>query len=95
VCTAEDGSAALLRPGSAPSVIRLRPQPGLPYPSNFAAGARAIVVTYTQGLGGLHLRRYCGHLATRSHRARNASNRRPGVLDALRRRLPRRIGRAE
>jgi hypothetical protein len=47
------GSAALLRPGSEPSVIRLRPRPGVPYPTNFAAGARAIVVTYTQGLGGL------------------------------------------
>lgn len=53
----ESGSAALLRPGSQPGVIRLRPRPGVPYPTNFAAGARAIVVTYTQGLGaglGVH-----------------------------------------
>ncbi len=50
-CTEEDGSAALLRPGSTNSVTRLRPPPGVPYPWNFAAGARAIVVTYTAGLG--------------------------------------------
>jgi hypothetical protein len=49
----EHGSAALLRPGSEPSVIRLKPPPGVPYPWNFAAGERAIVVTYTAGLGGL------------------------------------------
>jgi hypothetical protein len=52
-CTAETGRAALLRPGSASSVIPLRPEPGVPDSSNFAAGARAIVATYTQGIGGL------------------------------------------
>jgi hypothetical protein len=47
----EFGSAALLRPGSERSVVRLRPPAGVPYPYNFAAGARAIVVTYSSGLG--------------------------------------------
>ena len=53
LCTAGNGKAALLRPGSRTSVIQLRPRPGVPYAWNFAAGARAIVVTYTQGLGQL------------------------------------------
>src|SRR5262249_19486925 len=48
-----DGSAALLRPGSWRSVIPLKPRPGVPFAMNFAAGARAIVVTYTGGIGGL------------------------------------------
>jgi hypothetical protein len=52
-CTVETGRAALLRPGSASSVIPLRPEPGVPDSSDFAAGARAIVFTYTQGIGGL------------------------------------------
>lgn len=47
------GGAALLRPGSEQNLVRLKPPPGVPYPCNFAAGARAIVVTYTAGLGGL------------------------------------------
>jgi hypothetical protein len=45
------GRTALLRPGSDRSVARLRPPSGVPYPWNFAAGAQAIVVTYTDGLG--------------------------------------------
>jgi hypothetical protein len=52
-CTVDTGRAALLRPGSASSVIPLRPEPGVPDSSHFAAGARAIVITYTQGIGGL------------------------------------------
>lgn len=47
MCTEASGIAALLRPGLAHSVIRLRPRPGVwLYPPNVAAGARAIVVTY-------------------------------------------------
>ena len=53
MCTQEDGSASLLRPESGTSVTRLRPPLGVPPPSNFAAGARAIVVTYTAGLGDI------------------------------------------
>jgi hypothetical protein len=53
LCTVDNGIAALIRPGPEQSVIRLKPQPGVPYPMNFAAGARAIVVTYTGGIGGL------------------------------------------
>jgi hypothetical protein len=52
-CTQEDGSAALLRLGSRTFITPLRPPPGVPYPWNFAAGARAIVVTYPAGLGDL------------------------------------------
>jgi hypothetical protein len=53
LCTVDNGVAALLRPGSARSIIPLKPRPGVPFPMNFAAGARAIVVTYTGGIGGL------------------------------------------
>jgi len=53
LCTQENGSAALLRPGSSASVTPLKPPLGVPYPWNFAAGSRAIVVTYTAGLGDL------------------------------------------
>jgi hypothetical protein len=50
-CTEEDGAAALLRPGSHPATIALRPQPGVPYPRDIASGRHAIVVTYPEGLG--------------------------------------------
>jgi hypothetical protein len=53
LCTVDTGIAALLRPGSERSLIRLKPPPGTPYPSNVAAGARAIVMTYSTGVGGL------------------------------------------
>jgi hypothetical protein len=53
MCTQENGSAALLRPRSGTSATPLNPPPGVPYPWNFAAGARAIVVTYTAGLGDI------------------------------------------
>jgi hypothetical protein len=76
MCTQKSGSAVLLRPGSEQSVVRLRPPPGVPYPWNFAAGARAIVVTYTAGQATspwrsdpigqlLHLRPGHRHLAAR------------------------------
>lgn len=52
-CTVDTGVAALLRPGSGRGIILLKPRPGVPFPMNFAAGARAIVVTYTGGIGGL------------------------------------------
>jgi hypothetical protein len=37
--TVDHGIAALLRPGPGRSVIPLKPPPGVPYPSNLAAGA--------------------------------------------------------
>jgi len=55
MCTQENGSAALLRPGAGVAVTALRPPPGVPNPSNFAAGAGAIVVVYTDGLGDIAL----------------------------------------
>jgi hypothetical protein len=53
LCTVDNGVAAQLRPGSGRSITPLKPRPGVPFPMNFAAGARAIVVTYTGGIGGL------------------------------------------
>jgi hypothetical protein len=48
----EDGAVALLRPGAdAAATTALRPQHGVPYPRNIAAGGHAIVVTYAEGLG--------------------------------------------
>jgi hypothetical protein len=53
MCTVDIGIAALIRPGSDHSVIRLKAPPGMPYPSNIAAGAQAIVITYAEGVSGL------------------------------------------
>jgi hypothetical protein len=51
MCTGgEDGAVALLRPGAA-ATTALRPEQGVPYPRNIAAGGHAIVVTYAEGLG--------------------------------------------
>ena len=50
-CTLEDGAATLLRPGGNPTAIPLDPALGVPYARDIAAGARAVVVTYSEGLG--------------------------------------------
>ena len=51
MCTLEDGTAALLRPGARPVTVALRPKAGVPYPQDIAAGGHAVVVTYPDGLG--------------------------------------------
>ena len=106
LCTVDTGRAALLQPGSASSVIPLRPGPGVPGSSDLTArGAphrdhlhpgdrRAARVPAAARRNLLHLRRCGGHLAARSKLDGDARNRRPGVLDALRCRLPRRLWRA-
>jgi hypothetical protein len=49
----DHGAAALLRPGAHPATIALTPKAGVPYPRDIAAGGRAIVVTYPEGLGAM------------------------------------------
>jgi hypothetical protein len=53
VCLQEDGAAALLWPGRRTAVVPLRPRQGVPYPQDFAAGGHAVVVVYSDGIGGL------------------------------------------
>jgi hypothetical protein len=52
-CMVENGAAALLWPGRRPAVVRLLPRPGVPFPQDFAAGGHAVVVVYSDGIGGL------------------------------------------
>jgi hypothetical protein len=54
-CTIEHGAATLLRPGANPTAIPLNPALGVPYARDIAGGARAVVVTYSEGLGSLGL----------------------------------------
>jgi len=53
VCLQEDGAAALLWPGRRTAVVPLRPRQAVPYPQDFAAGGHAVVVVYSDGIGGL------------------------------------------
>jgi hypothetical protein len=52
-CTLEDGAAALLRPGGRDPTIPLLAAAGVPYPRDIAAGGRAVVVTYCEGIGAV------------------------------------------
>ena len=56
-CLEENGAAALLWPGRRTAVVRLLPRQGVPYPQDFAAGGHAVVVVYSDGIGGLPRRR--------------------------------------
>jgi hypothetical protein len=53
VCMQEDGSASLTRPGVAGDSRSLTPPYEVPYPSDIAAGAEAVVVTYPSGSASL------------------------------------------